>query len=98
MEFLLSQCANVLGPSVDATGDLPAGCPSAGLSLEWWGLFSSRRWQFDEFRHSQGRGESLLSLCGPELRHAQGVERPLVADVDVFRRPEYPRALPLPVG
>ncbi len=43
-------------------------------------------------------GKALLPVCGTQLRDTEGIERSLVADVDLVRRPEYSAVVSVPVG
>src|SRR5579864_2874147 len=43
-------------------------------------------------------GKALLPVCGTQSRDTEGVERSLVADVDLVRRPEYSAVVSVPVG
>ena len=42
--------------------------------------------------------ECFLSLCRSELRFAEAIDRPLVADVDIFRRIQSAAVVSMPVG
>src|SRR5215469_9700460 len=52
----------------------------------------------EQSRRHEPTGKALLPVCGSQLRDAEGIERSLVADVDLVRRPKYSAAVSVPVG
>jgi len=58
----------------------------------------SQEKRIDEPGYPEGVSESFLPVCRPQLRDPEGIERPLVADVDLFRRSEHSGAISVPVG
>lgn len=70
-----------------------------GVSLEWAEHDGSGREKLSEQsgKH-EPTGKPLLPVCGTELRDTEGIERSLVADVDLVRRPKYSAVVSVPVG
>jgi len=59
----------------------------------WFGERSS-----EQSGKHEPTGKTLLPVCGAQLRDTEGIERSLVADVDLVRRPEYSAVVSVPVG
>jgi hypothetical protein len=81
----MKNCRALVCPMRFARIDSPANRPSQEKEIE--------------FRGSERTiAESLLPLCWSKLWNVEGFERPVVAHVDLVRRPEHPGALSLPLG